>query len=150
VAETDEQLGRKMSQAPLDERGNAMAKFVGILALAAAALNASPAYAVTKSCDGHSYGGIDPNAFPNVQHLRVIDLPPKTDGYAPPCLVAESVAGLVQYKWRQSPKVVWARGARWNGGLWHVTYQFQKTRDGGYMKMTARKDEQRITADLMS
>jgi hypothetical protein len=127
-----------------------MAKFVVILVLAAVALTASPASAVTKSCNAHTYLGIDPNAFPAVANLRVFNLPPRTDGYAPPCLVAESVAGIVQDRWRQAPRVVWARGARWNGGRWHVTYRFQKTRDGGYMKMTARKGVQRITADLLS
>jgi hypothetical protein len=133
-----------------------MAKVVVILVVAVVALAASSADAVTRSsavtklCNGHTYGGIDANTFPAVAQLRAINLPPRTDRYAPPCLVAESVAGIVQSRWRQLPRRVWARGARWNGGIWRVTYQFHKTRDGGYMKMSAQKGAQRITANLLS
>jgi hypothetical protein len=62
---------------------------------------------------------------------------------------AVTAAGIIQSRWRQLPRIVWARGARWNGGVWRVTYRFQKNRDGGYMKMSARQGAQLITANLL-
>ena len=41
-------------------------------------------------------------------------------------------------------------GARWDAGVWHLSYRFQKTRDGGYMKMTASQGARQITANLYS
>ena len=105
-----------------------MAKFVVILALAAIALTASPAHAVTKVCMAvQLYFLISPNTFPKCRTPPAVNLPPRgIDGYAPPCLVAEDVAGIVQARWRHLPRVVWAKGARWNGGHWRVTYCFKK------------------------
>jgi hypothetical protein len=130
-----------------------MRMIVGVAPLAAAALFTTPAAnAQTTLCSGERYLLID-EGFPGVRVLRAIDLPVLTDGYAPRCLVAEAVAGLVQDGVQQKhrlPSVVHPRGARWDGGLWSVTYRFQKTRDGGYQVMTARRGRQQITAHLTS
>jgi hypothetical protein len=97
-----------------------------LLILVAAALLALPATASAKTvrCNGHTYGLIDPSAFPGIGKLRAVNLPRKTDGYAPPCLVAEAVAAKVQAKWRhgiKKPTVVKVGGARWDGGRWRVS-----------------------------
>ena len=57
--------------------------------------------------------------------LRASDLPRRTDGYAPRCLVAESVAGEVKRAIQDTgerPSQVRVFGARWNGGRWHCAY----------------------------
>lgn len=88
-----------------------------------------------------------------MQKLKAINLPVKTDGYAPRCLVAETIAGLVQDGFKKKgklPQRVHPRGARWDGGVWTVSYKFQKTQDGGYQLMNARRGKQQVTAHLTS
>src|SRR5262245_29345486 len=124
-----------------------MRMILGVAPLVGAALVATAANAQTTICSGERYLLID-DGFPGVRALRAIDLPVLTDGYAPRCLVAEAVAGLVQdgvQRKQRLPAVVHPRGARWDGGLWSVRYRFQKTRDGGYQVMTARRGRQQIT-----
>jgi hypothetical protein len=127
-----------------------------LLILVAAALLAAPATASAKAhvvrCDGHTYGLLDPSAFPGIGKLRAIGLPRRTDGYAPPCLVAEAVAAKVQVKWRRGmkqPTTVTVRGARWNGGRWRVTAKIrQPSGKTPYAAVTARHvgaSEQRVT-----
>lgn len=113
--------------------------------IAAASAPAASAAQVTK-CSGKTYGGIDPSGFPSVSKLRAIDVPAKTDGYAPRCLVAETVAGQVQAHWHNhGPRVVWARGARWNGGHWRMSYRVVSKDEGTYAVITARHGDERIT-----
>jgi hypothetical protein len=134
-----------------------MRKFLIVLPLAAALLAPSAAGAQTTKCNGHTYFGIDPSAFPAIQQLRAINLPRLTDGYAPRCLVAESVAGLVQTRWRATrghlPRLVHPRGARWDGGIWRISYQQRlgpAPDRNPYEYMTARRGRQLITAHLTS
>src|SRR5687767_4790305 len=57
----------------------------------------STAEARSTSCrTGYFWPGLDDERFPTIHRLRAIDLPRRTDRYAPRCLVAESVAGLVK------------------------------------------------------
>lgn len=102
------------------------------LVTAAILLALAPSAASAKACGGDTYGAIDRTAFPTVGNLKAVGLPKKTDGYAPRCLVAESVAGLVQASWRDDGNGQWSfaatvrpRGARWDGGRWRCTYVAQ-------------------------
>jgi hypothetical protein len=130
-----------------------------VLVLVAASLLAAPTAANAKAhavrCNGHTYSLIDPNAFPGIGKLRAIDLPRKTDGYAPRCLVAEAVAAKVQAKWRRGithPTVVKVGGARWDGGRWRVSARLVTVHFGSgtstYAAVTARRvgaRHQRVT-----
>jgi hypothetical protein len=102
-------------------------------------------------CPGHTYGSIDPSAFPNVSNLRAINLPRKTTGYAPRCLVAESVAGMIQVYAQDHngriPTKVRVMGARWNAGTWRVRYRVVQGEDSPYGKFTATQGSKRITFD---
>lgn len=124
-----------------------------ILALAGLALllAAAPAGAATKSCKPGKYLLVEPDKFPVVAKLRARNLPRRTDGYAPPCLVAEAVAARIQDDWgRRPPRVVRPRGARWNGGRWRCRYR-QRTSDGAtYQATSCRKGRQRVTMNLGS
>ena len=66
-----------------------MARWLALVAvfLLALAATANAKQHVVK-CDGKTYMLIDPSGFPGIGKLRAIDLPRKTDGYAPRCLVA--------------------------------------------------------------
>jgi hypothetical protein len=133
-----------------------MRKFFIVLLLAAALFAPNTAGAQTTKCNGHTYLLIDPNGFPSIQQLRAVNVPPLTDGYAPRCLVAEGVAGLVQDRWSTThrlPRLVHPMGARWNGGIWRVSYQRRlgpPPDRNPYYYMIARRGRQRITANLTS
>ncbi len=89
----------------------------------------SAANAATTRCSGHDYWLIDRDAFPSIGKLRATNLPRLTSDYAPRCLVAEAVAGLVQDGFRfydgkaHFPRRVHPRGARWNGGRYRCRYR---------------------------
>jgi hypothetical protein len=122
-----------------------------ILAGAMLAGNASAATPVVK-CDGKTYGGIDRNTFPVIYNLRAINLPRKTDGYAPRCLVAESIGGMVQvYAGNHSgriPTKVHIGGARWDGGTWRISYRMANdANEDPYAKFTATHGRERVTFD---
>ena len=92
------------------------------LALAAGAAAApAAAHADSVSCRvGYYIPGAD-TASPTVTNLRAHDLPRRTDGYAPRCLVAEAIAGRIQDRFAERgslPARVRVYGARWNGGRW--------------------------------
>jgi len=121
-----------------------------LLVLVAIALLVAPTTASAKAhvvrCNGHTYSLIDPSAFPGIGKLRAINLPRKTDGYAPRCLVAEAVAAKVQARWRHGitrPTVVNVGGARWDGGRWRVTSRLVTVHFGSgtstYAAASARK-----------
>jgi len=61
---------------------------------------------------------------PAVADLRARNLPRRTSDYAPRCLVAEAIAGLVQFEASEGdpPRKVTAMGARWYGGVYRCTY----------------------------
>ena len=120
-----------------------MRRYATPLVLLVLSLAAAPgAYAGTVTCKPGTYGGADPSAFPAVGDLTATGLPKKTDGYAPPCLVADSVAGLVQASYKDEGDGVWSfassvhpMGARWDGGRWVCSYQSQSSdTDAGYVE----------------
>ena len=124
------------------------------LVLVAVALLAVPAkaHAATTRCSGHRYGLISSHAFPAIRRLRAHGLPRRTDGYAPRCLVAEAVAGLVQSRWGKddasvpAPTRVHPRGARWDGGIWRLRYRVVTGEvDGTHAEITGRHGHRRIT-----
>jgi hypothetical protein len=97
-----------------------------VLLLAAALVAAAPAaQADTKRCRvGYYIPGAD-MAEPDITKLRAIDLPRRTDGYAPRCLVAEAVVGRIQDRYERTgslPGTVRIGGAAWSGGRWDCTY----------------------------
>jgi hypothetical protein len=84
-----------------------------------------PAQAETKRCRvGYYIPGAD-IAQPDVTKLRAHNLPRRTDGYAPRCLVAEAVVGRIQDRFERTgelPATVRIGGAAWSGGRWNCTY----------------------------
>jgi hypothetical protein len=96
------------------------------LAVLLAALSfPAAAPAKTVRCDiGYYAPGLD-HGTPEVSELRAVDLPRRTDRYAPRCLVAESVASEVKRAIQDTddrPAQVRVFGARWNGGRWNCAY----------------------------
>jgi hypothetical protein len=96
-----------------------------LLSVAAALLvPAAPASAVTVTCDPGEYllvGGENPT----IEDLRAHNLPRKTSGYAPRCLVAEAIAAEIQRRLQEggtAPRTVSAQGARWSSGKWRCSY----------------------------
>ena len=85
----------------------------------------SSASASKVRCDiGYYAPGLD-HGQPRVSKLRAIDLPRRTDGYAPRCLVAEAVASEVKRAIQDTgerPARVRVFGARWSGGRWNCAY----------------------------
>jgi hypothetical protein len=96
--------------------------FVVLTALLAVA---QPAQAETKRCRvGYYIPGAD-TAQPDITKLRAHDLPRRTDGYAPRCLVAEAIVGRIQDRFERTgslPATVRIGGAAWSGGRWDCTY----------------------------
>jgi hypothetical protein len=123
---------------------------VALLLGAAAAVPAS-AGAATKRCRvGHYLPGLEQQTAPAVSKVRAVKLPRLTDGYAPPCLVAEAVAAEVQRAYEdrgKPPKQVRVYGARWDGGSWRCRYV---NAAGGVEHATCRKTGKRrsVTMDL--
>jgi hypothetical protein len=100
------------------------------LALLAAALP-SPATAQTRfsPCTAGHYRLVDPSGDPQVVNLQ-IDMAHRAPysglrSGAPKCLVAETVAGLVQARAESGPPphAVVAQGARWSVGRFACTYR---------------------------
>ena len=100
------------------------------------------ASASTTSCKAGYYSpGLD-DTFPAVDKLRARNLPRLTSGYAPRCLVAESVAGAVQYYWSEhyhAPRRVNVMGARWYSGKWTIRYRLRSNGHWSWGEFTARK-----------
>ena len=96
-----------------------------LLAAAALALAAAgPARADTITCDPGEYLLLH-GENPTIESLKAHNLPRKTDGYAPRCLVAEAIASEIQRTLQnggKAPRKVTVYGARWNGGKWRCTY----------------------------
>ena len=95
------------------------------LALAALLALAPPAAADSVDCRvGHYSPGAD-RAQPTVTNLLAHNLPRRTDGYAPRCLVAEAIVGKIQLRCAERgalPAKVRVYGARWDGGRWRCSY----------------------------
>jgi hypothetical protein len=135
------------------------ARVVLIAALAVLAPAAPQAHAGTVTCRlGYYWPGLDDAAFPTVARLRAADLPRRTDHYAPRCLVAEAVAGLVKDKVaraaakhgtafrydKHAPRRVTPMGARWYGGVYRVRYGPA----GSSVAVTATHGHRRVTFRL--
>jgi hypothetical protein len=92
--------------------------------VAALLVAAAPASAVTITCDPGEYllvGGENPT----IENLRAHNLPRRTDGYAPRCLVAEAIAAEIQHRLQEggkAPRTVSVQGARWSSGKWLCSY----------------------------
>lgn len=56
------------------------------------------------------------------------NLPAKTYGYAPPCLVAETIEAHVMQA-PGFPKFAHPQGARWTAGKWRVRYRWNEAYD---------------------
>jgi hypothetical protein len=116
--------------------------------LVAAAALAAPATAAADhvSCRVGYYSPGADTASPSITNLRAHDLPRKTDGYAPRCLVAEAIVGKIQFRFGRSGKLpakVWIYGARWNGGRWRCSYPA-----GQAVCRKIGKPRRRVTMDL--
>jgi hypothetical protein len=134
-----------------------MKKIITTSVLAAALAVAGTAHAATVTCRPGAFGGVDRGAFPSVGFLRAINLPRRTDGYAPRCLVADSIGGLVQvgYERRHGrlPTRVYPRGARWDGGVWRLRYELRQGEYNPDEHAVATKvghPRQHVTMDLGS
>jgi hypothetical protein len=101
------------------------APLIALLAVAAAiAIAAAPARADTITCDPGEYLLLH-GENPTIEDLRAHNLPRKTDGYAPRCLVAEAIASQIQQILQnggKAPRTVTVHGARWDGGKWRCRY----------------------------
>ena len=92
--------------------------------LAGLLVGAAPASAVTITCDPGEYLLVR-GENPTIENLRAHNLPRKTDGYAPRCLVAEAIAAEIQrplQQGRKAPRTVSIMGAQWSSGKWRCTY----------------------------
>jgi hypothetical protein len=121
----------------------------------AAALAALPAAASARTvrCHPGRYRLVDPLAFPGIGHLRAVDLPRRTDHYAPRCLVAEAIAADIQQFFtahKRLPRRLHVFGARWDGGRWRLRYRQVQSPDNPFVHAVARKGRRRVTMDLLS
>jgi hypothetical protein len=113
--------------------------------LGAAAVPATAAADHVSCRVGYYSPGAD-TASPSITNLRAYNLPRKTDGYAPRCLVAEAIVGKIQFRFGRSGKLpakVWIYGARWNGGRWRCSYPA-----GQAVCRKIGKPRRRVTMDL--
>jgi hypothetical protein len=97
---------------------------VALLVAAAALVAAAPASAVTITCDPGEYLLLH-GENPTIEDLKAHNLPRKTSGYAPRCLVAEAIAAEIQrtlQDGKQPPRTVAVMGAQWSSGKWRCSY----------------------------
>jgi hypothetical protein len=114
---------------------------VAVMATAAAAMPGAAA-AKTVRCRIGKYSLVHNDEYTEVSQLRAIGLPAKTSDYAPPCLVAESIASWVQYRHGRPKRRIHVYGARWDGGWWRLSHY---TDDLAYDRWVAKKGSQRVT-----
>jgi hypothetical protein len=82
---------------------------------------AAPARADHVKCPLNHYL-ISDRGTPKVENLRAYNLPRRTDGYAPRCLVAAAVVAEIQLEYPPLPRRLNVYGARWSGGRWRCSY----------------------------
>lgn len=115
---------------------------------------AAPAHsAPAVRCKAGAYWLSDPTIFPTIGALRAVHLPRRTDHYAPRCLVADAVAGLIQTGFanhQKFPRNVHPQGARWDGGTFRCRYVLRQGDYNEYMHATCSKRRQHVTMDLGS
>ena len=116
-----------------------------LAAVALALTAAAPATAGTVRCRVGHY--LTFTGSPVVSGLRAHDLPRRTGGYAPRCLVAEAIANEVQRGFREDghgPRIVLVYGEGWSGGKWRCRFP-----DGGKARCHRKgKPRQRVTMAL--
>ena len=131
---------------------------LGFGLIAFAAPTAASAAGTVTCPIGHYDSFLDDDDFPTISKLRATNLPRLTSDYAPRCLVAESVAGLVKLRTARAarkhgagfrfdehaPKRVWAMGARWSAGRFRVRYEVLRCDCDPYVKVTARRGKKRV------
>jgi hypothetical protein len=78
----------------------------------------------------------------DVKNLRAHNLPRRTDGYAPRCLVAEAVLSEMDLEYPPLPARLNVYGARWDGGKWRCTYP-----TGRAVCRTVGKPRRKVTMD---
>jgi hypothetical protein len=117
-----------------------------LIVLILAVVPAAPASADHVSCPiGHYLYGLK-RAKPKPSNLRAYNLPRRTDGYAPRCLVAEAVVAEIQLDYSEEngpPARLRVFGARWSAGRWRCTYP-----DGRAICRKIGKPHRRVTMDL--
>ena len=130
---------------------------IGVVSAAVAMLIAVPtASAKTIHCSGHRYRLIDGRAFPSISNLDATNLPTFTSGYAPPCLVAESLAADIQFYWSghyKLPKKDRPYGARWRAPTFKITYTKKPLKNepgNSYKYAVAKAGKEKITMHLGS
>jgi hypothetical protein len=80
--------------------------------------------AITITCDAGQYQLLH-GENPRIAKLRAHNLPRKTSGYAPRCLVAEAIASDIQralQNGERAPRTLSVYGARWGAGRWRCSY----------------------------
>ena len=80
--------------------------------------------AITITCDAGQYQLLH-GENPRIANLRAHNLPRRTSGYAPRCLVAEAIASDIQralQDGRDAPRTLSVYGARWGAGRWRCSY----------------------------
>jgi hypothetical protein len=120
---------------------------IALLATAATAVAAAPASAGTVTCAPGEYLLLR-GENPRITDLKAHNLPRKTDGYAPRCLVAEVIAADIQralQNGEKAPRTVFAWGARWTGGKWKCRYPAEDKASCRKKK----KPKQRVTMRLV-
>ena len=93
----------------------------GVLALIVTVGAPTSAQAKTVKCSGDKYLLIDRTDSTRISNLSATNLPARTTGYAPRCLVVAAAASLVQSKNR--PKYVTPMGARWTARRYLCKYR---------------------------
>jgi hypothetical protein len=119
----------------------------GVCALATApAAHAQPRPA---KCKPGKYWLVQTDSDIQVEQLDVRGLPRKTSDYAPRCLVADALAGLLQSDYERRGRLrtkVTVMGARWSAGTWTVRFKrYLDTQSVPYLSVTARRGRGRIT-----
>lgn len=130
---------------------------IALLAAPVAILVAVPAAgAKTIHCSGHRYRLIDSHAFPSISNLDATNLPTFTSGYAPRCLVAESLAADIQFYWSEHgrlPNKDRPYGARWRAPTFKITYTKKSLKNepgNSYKYAVAKAGKETITMHLGS
>jgi hypothetical protein len=114
--------------------------------VAATAITPATASADSISCRVGYYAPGADTASPTITNLRAHNLPRKTDGYAPRCLVAESIVAEIQRTYGDRgdlPARVRVYGARWSGGRWRCSYPAERA-----VCRKIGKPRRRVTMDL--
>ena len=101
-----------------------MLKVLLLLAALLAVPATAQAKAITITCDAGQYQLLH-GENPRIADLKAHNLPRRTSGYAPRCLVAEAIASDIQQalqNGRKAPRTLSAYGARWGAGRWRCSY----------------------------